>query len=227
MIKNRIVYGCVLLAAFLFFLFYRGHISHFLFVLALCLPAFSLLFALPTCFSIRLEMAFALSFGKKGEETALQLQIRNIFLFPCSCLRIRIKYQNQLGGQEEALQTEELRMAVGPFRTLGVQRKFSSDFAGKIVAKIERVRICDFLGVFSLPVWRRKSSKREDCFYVLPQQQTLPPSLVETIQQDMEPTAYSTNRPGDDPAEIFQLREYQAGDSLRRIHWKLSDRLDK
>ena len=37
----------------------------------------------------------------------------------------------------------------------------------------------------------------------------------------------SLSRRGDDPSEVFQLREYQQGDDVRRIHWKLSSKLDK
>ena len=33
-------------------------------------------------------------------------------------------------------------------------------------------------------------------------------------------------RPGDDPSETFGLREYQTGDRLRSIHWKLSEKTD-
>ena len=227
MAKNRIVYGCVLLAAGLFFLFYRGHVSQFLFYIALLLPLFSLFLALPTCFGLWQKIAFSSSSCQKGEEVSLQLQVRNPFLFPCPMVRIRMYYQNQLGGRTSPLQKEEFRFALGPFRTVHLQRKVSSDFAGRITARIRRVRVCDFLGIFSLPVWHRKRSKWEGELYILPNQAISSPSLSRAIQEDAEPIAYSTVRPGDDPTEIFQLREYQEGDSLRRIHWKLSDRLDK
>ena len=34
------------------------------------------------------------------------------------------------------------------------------------------------------------------------------------------------NRKGNDPSEIFDLREYVPGDDVRSIHWKLSGKLD-
>lgn len=42
----------------------------------------------------------------------------------------------------------------------------------------------------------------------------------------MESFHYSGNRPGDDPGETYDIREYQQGDSIRQIHWKLSGKLD-
>ena len=43
----------------------------------------------------------------------------------------------------------------------------------------------------------------------------------------MESFRYSGARPGDDPGETFDIREYQEGDSIRQIHWKLTGKLDK
>lgn len=43
---------------------------------------------------------------------------------------------------------------------------------------------------------------------------------------DMESFRYSGSRPGDDPGETYDIREYRSGDSIRQIHWKLSGKLD-
>lgn len=42
----------------------------------------------------------------------------------------------------------------------------------------------------------------------------------------MESFRYSGSRPGDDPGETYDIREYRSGDSIRQIHWKLSGKLD-
>ncbi|MBQ7896184.1 MAG: DUF58 domain-containing protein, partial [Oscillospiraceae bacterium] len=38
---------------------------------------------------------------------------------------------------------------------------------------------------------------------------------------------YSPHKPGWDVSEIFQIRDYVEGDSLRQIHWKLSGKMDR
>ena len=38
---------------------------------------------------------------------------------------------------------------------------------------------------------------------------------------------YSTERPGSDLSEIFQIRDYVPGDSPRQVHWKLSQKYGK
>ena len=44
---------------------------------------------------------------------------------------------------------------------------------------------------------------------------------------DMESDDYSMTSPGDDPSELFDIRDYREGDSLRSIHWKLSGKYDR
>ena len=39
--------------------------------------------------------------------------------------------------------------------------------------------------------------------------------------------SYSPDKKGNDCSETFQLREYIPGDSIKQIHWKLSEKLDK
>ena len=43
----------------------------------------------------------------------------------------------------------------------------------------------------------------------------------------MESFRYSGSRPGDDPGETFDIREYREGDSIRQIHWKLTGKMDR
>lgn len=38
---------------------------------------------------------------------------------------------------------------------------------------------------------------------------------------------YSQHRAGQDVSELFALHEYRSGDDLRRVHWKLSSKLDQ
>ena len=42
-----------------------------------------------------------------------------------------------------------------------------------------------------------------------------------------ESSKFSETQPGDDPSEVFDLREYVPGDKLNRIHWKLSSKKDE
>ncbi len=49
------------------------------------------------------------------------------------------------------------------------------------------------------------------------------PGLLPSTLPDLDGDRYSTVRSGDDPSEIFGLRDYREGDRLSCIHWKLSE----
>ena len=37
---------------------------------------------------------------------------------------------------------------------------------------------------------------------------------------------YSDEESGDDPSQIFEIRDYRPGDKMQKIHWKLSAKSD-
>ncbi len=51
-------------------------------------------------------------------------------------------------------------------------------------------------------------------------------SICSTDRVNDESNKFSEHKAGDDPSEIFDLREYNIGDKLNRIHWKLSSKRD-
>jgi Uncharacterized conserved protein (some members contain a von Willebrand factor type A (vWA) domain) len=84
---------------------------------------------------------------------------------------------------------------------------------------LEGIRFYDYLRVFSL---KRKLNKEIriavlPCYYELSQTE-----LLSKNTQIVESDSYSPVRKGDDPSEVFEIREYREGDRLQRIHWKLS-----
>lgn len=90
--------------------------------------------------------------------------------------------------------------------------------------KITKIYVYDFLSLFCL----RKKAGQTNMVLVMPH---LPPielidKMAYVINED-EGTIYAENKPGDDPTEIFAIREYVPGDNVRKIHWKLSSKSDK
>jgi hypothetical protein len=54
------------------------------------------------------------------------------------------------------------------------------------------------------------------------------PMVVENVSSEIvESDTYSKDKSGDDCSEVFDIREYQDGDRLNRIHWKLSSKSDQ
>lgn len=78
-------------------------------------------------------------------------------------------------------------------------------------------KVYDMLGIFFLPIRIKKRS----FVRVLPKQQK--PKIIPD-SSNFTVTGYKPKPVGN--SEIYELREYRHGDSLRNVHWKLSSKSD-
>lgn len=62
---------------------------------------------------------------------------------------------------------------------------------------------------------------------VFPESHDISGTVNKAIRLNEESSVYSEHCPGDDPSEVFDLRDYCMGDKLNRIHWKLSSKKDQ
>ncbi len=99
--------------------------------------------------------------------------------------------------------------------------KFNDAEIGHIDVLISDLYMTDALHIirFHLP------ANQHSAFLVEPP--TLPVFIRQGEAMEMEGTSskYSEHEPGHDVSETFDHRDYQAGDSIRSIHWKLSAKM--
>lgn len=115
-----------------------------------------------------------------------------------------------------------LRLAV-PGRGEGcADTTFALPHCGKLELTVQTLAVLDLLGLWAA----RQPVSLTASALVLPELWPVALSLSEHCTPDADSAEYSMTRPGDDPSEPFGLREYQAGDRLRSIHWKLSEKTD-
>lgn len=96
------------------------------------------------------------------------------------------------------------------------------EYCGEVLIRCNSLRICDLLGLFSasLPSFRQPS------VMVYPGRVNLNVEIAPASTGSMQNDGYIQNRKGNDPSEIFDLRDYIPGDDVRSIHWKLSGKMD-
>jgi hypothetical protein len=99
-----------------------------------------------------------------------------------------------------------------------------SEHAGNLEISLEKVRVFDYLKMFSL----RKKCHGDIKVAVLPVLREITEDyLVNRSMMQVESDYYSPVKSGDDPSEVFAIREYREGDRPTRIHWKLSVKQDQ
>ncbi|MDO4459169.1 MAG: DUF58 domain-containing protein [Clostridia bacterium] len=98
------------------------------------------------------------------------------------------------------------------------------DECGMVEISLSPSKLRDSLGLFSFRVFKKANSVSA-VITVLPKITDIPVKISGSTANYFSNTeAYSTEKPGDDPSEVFDTREYRAGDSLRAIHWKQTAR---
>lgn len=101
--------------------------------------------------------------------------------------------------------------------------RISSAHCGRIQLTAERCRLYDPFGIIGI----RLGEPSVAAMTVQPKGfvQSVYVSPDANCPDDSE--NYAPDRTGYDLAEVYALREYAPGDSLRQMHWKLSSKLDK
>lgn len=94
---------------------------------------------------------------------------------------------------------------------------------GLVTAELVQLRVYDVFRLFHTNIRRETQAVS---LLVLPKPILL--SLDESAPPVEDPESIRfADKPGDDPSELFGIREYQPGDPVSRIHWKLSSHSDK
>lgn len=98
-----------------------------------------------------------------------------------------------------------------------------SPWCGRVRVTVESVCLYDCFGMIAVKI---QSDVHGACVV---QPDTFPQTLViSPAAAHIDDTEdYSTERPGFDLSEMFQIRDYIPGDSQRQIHWKLSHKYGK
>lgn len=86
-----------------------------------------------------------------------------------------------------------------------------------------KVRIYAYSGL----VYFTKKCRQSGSIIVMPQIHSVGVRISEPVRNFMgDADIYDDIRPGHDPSEMFEIREYREKDKLQSIHWKLSAKMD-
>jgi len=226
---NRILYFYAVLLSFALFVLFDLYLFHLLFIFLLILPLVSLLAALPACRALRYRMEIGDDILPKGT-CPVRLSAENGSPFPCACVRMYLSRRNALGRVgERYLETAEeiVRFSLGSERSFTLEPTVKMAHCGRVDLAIRRVDVCDMLGLFCIPVPKQNGRADTGSVYVLPELQSRTIEIEDAADLGLDSATYSTEKPGGDPAEIFQLRDYRDGDARRSVHWKLSSRMNR
>lgn len=201
MLGRRILYLAVLASAGIFYIAYGEWASWLLLLVVALTPWLSLVLSLPAVVTFRgaAEGPAAVEMGQEAEvclmgSSSLPLPPFRGKLALCACI-------------------------TGQKRRCGPHLILPTGHCGSFQVEAVRVRVCDYLGLFSFP------ARVQNPIRILVRPKPIPiqdlPELDRYLARSWRP------KPGGGYAENHELRLYRPGDNLNQIHWKLTAKTGK
>lgn len=156
----------------------------------------------------------------KNESFPIQIRIANRSFFPIGKAEAHIEYCNIFNSESGSFL---LLMPIQARNEQSVSFQLSSKYCGIVTVRCKGISIYDPLRLFRFTVGKNIHTE----IAVMPEGHEITGQVCFTDRVNEESSVFSENKPGDDPSEVFDLRGYNPGDKLNRIHWKLSSKKDE
>lgn len=188
-----------------------------IFAVLLMISGILLVFSAVTNLFCGKKMEWKLKLPRAAQRTEcfngnLKMQNNSIWPVSGSCT---LHWQNQFTGEKGEI---PLPFSLGTRETGTVGFQAKSNWCGCIEFGFSQWKCRDFFGVAAV----KRVAEVSGCTVVMPGEHRQDFSFLTREGFDMESFRYSGSRPGDDPGETYDIREYQPGDSIRQIHWNRS-----
>jgi len=188
------------------------------FIFELLMLLISLFLMVYLRFKISSEITLTKKQSKKGEPVSIEIHVKNSSFLPVPRLKLILHYQY---GFSEKNHKIVIPGCIDHKSEAELQCQILPEYSGCLTISHTVVKVFDYLNIFHFTNKVHKAFK----IAVLPELYTADITISSnTRNPDADSDIYSKDKSGDDPSEIFKIREYAAGDKLQNIHWKLTAR---
>ena len=219
MIKTKIIYFFIIIVTFLFTILYSDYFPLAIFIITLALPIILNIIIRIIKNNISLDIKSIDVVQNKNDGIEVKILIKNNSIFPAVNGELKLCYYNKFSGNKEI---EYINFPINSRETESIDFKIKSKYCGKLIIEIQSLKIYDYLTFSSV----KKKLKKFKEVIVLPQIYDINFSGNSININSLDGEIFSKDKAGDDPSEVFNVREYIEGDKIQRIHWKLSSKVD-
>lgn len=219
MLLTKILFIVLILVCAAFYILYIWDFALVLLIVMIALPILMYITTYITKRMISVEFAVKDKNAAKNKDFAVQLVVNNRSIFPIGKAEAHIIYYNVFSNQTSAF---DLYLPIQPRNSQRITFQLKSKFCGIIKIKTSYLNIYDPLRIFKFKTGKNINTE----VVIMPEGHEVSGIVHYSDRVNEESDMFSEYRPGDDPSEVFDLREYNPGDKLNRIHWKLSSKKD-
>lgn len=155
-----------------------------------------------------------------GDDIRVYIHVDNKSPLPAACVKVRLVCSYAGSGYEEK---KTVILTGAPGCRSDIRCTMREVFCGRVEVKVASARVYDYFRLFSF----RLKAAEELVIAVLPRPVEIYPQVSDKVRLfPIDSEEYSRLHSGDDPSEVFDVREYRPGDKMSSVHWKLSARGD-
>lgn len=155
---------------------------------------------------------------EKPARAAITLSVENgNRVLPVTKGIAQVRYENLFSGEKGKM---KVRFSVDSGRKRDRRILVVMQNCGNVAIKVEKVRIYDYLNIFAWTVGKDFETQNVLVLPPLKEMYLDRDGWYNETEEDSD--RFSLYKKGDDPSEIFNVREFTDGDKIQTIHWKLS-----
>ncbi len=188
-----------------------GAIYYLLFAMMAMMAVLSAFSCAWMLFSLRIRCTYPPSRVVRGESASLSVESQHFCPIPVGNIQV------SFFGPQTAGIAESIDLSSVPFRRRLSHHHMRFPHRGQHIVGINALEVSDIFGLFH---FRKKIKDQSVVISVMPRVVELPP--LDLSSGDSGPETFAQNT--DDTASPSDIRNYQQGDALKRIHWKLTMR---
>lgn len=219
LIPNYIYYLLLLTGTAFLMLFYEQTFFLLLFVLELCLPVFSYMITRFAFSTMKPAIVFRPANAHKNDTAHMILTLHNTSHIPLSDIALQLCFCSGFYQVKEAF---TYTCALNGIGNNELDFPFTVNKSGLYTCELSQIVIYDFLHLF---LFKKKLDLHTE-LRVFPD--TLPGAEKhDSIYSEGFDEFEESSKFGNVSSNVTDIREYQPGDRLQKIHWKLSTKIDK
>ncbi|MCR1842147.1 DUF58 domain-containing protein [Murimonas intestini] len=219
--KNKIIYLVLILATAYVYIMFDSDVPLVLLGFEILLPVFLFVTLLSQRSCLKPGIRIRVPVVQKGQKIQVEITADNSGLLPVSRMMFKVVYVSSYGFKSEK---EKIVGLADGHDSMVCHYEVDYPYSGRLQFSLQKVKVWDYLKVFSMSV----NCSGSETVNVLPNLYEM--NLVispRTRNFPVDGDEYDKTRSGDDVSEIFQVREFRNGDTLQKVHWKLSAKADE
>ena len=213
-VTNVVRYILVFIVNLLLLLFLHSYFNMVVLVVLIVLPFCSVFAAFMAARYMTVEIGGCMGDTETDEPFPVNIILGNRSVFPVMNVDIDIHMENCLFGISG---DHRLSVPSNVRAANVVSYEISESFVGVLTVSVKRIYVTDWLGFIRI----KKTSDAVKEIEVFPGGEIEVEPDMTTLAGGMS-EAEETRHKGNDFSEVVDIREYQPGDKLQNIHWKLS-----